>query len=180
MTEDSSNGMSTWGALVGVVGGAALGYWAGRSSDNCGCGNKCGCGCNGNWNNGFAFNGYPTCGLSYGGYNSFEAGKTQAQVTAGLDFTAQGINGVKNDIVTLSDKMSAGFQSIMDRQFQMLVSENQSLRNELYTTNSLNPVKYELANIGCAVSCLKQNQVSAFKAVPLCTTCPTATTTTTA
>ena len=169
MTEDSNSGMGNWGTLVGVVGGAALGYWAGRSSDNgCGC-NKCGC--NGTYMNAT----YPTCGLSYGGFNSFEAGKTQAELTAGLDFTAQGINGVRNGLVDLSQQMSAGFQNILDRQFQMLVAENQSLKNEIFTCNALGPVKAELANIGCTVGCLRQNQVSAFKSVPLCTTCPTGT-----
>jgi hypothetical protein len=165
MTEDS--GFGNWGTLVGVVGGAALGYWAGRSSDNgCGCSNRCGCAAT------------PEYVYNNGGFNSFEAGKTQAELTAGLNYTSQGINGVRNSIVDLSGQMSAGFQNILDRQFQMLVAENQSLKNEIFTCNALGPVKAELANIGCAVGCLRQNQVSAFKSVPLCTTCPAAATTT--
>lgn len=173
------NNVGTWGTLIGAVGGAAAGYWAGRSS--------------GPYNYGFGYGNAPFVNPGFapiaypvnvgnhcvdGGFNSFEAGKTQAQLTAGLDYTAQGIAAARNDICNLGSQMNAGFQRIEDRQFQMLVSENQALKSELYTTNALGPVKAELAGIGCAVSCLKSNQVSAFKAVPLCTTCPTATTTT--
>ena len=165
MTENSdNNNMGTWGTLVGVVGGAALGYWAGRSSGPYG------------FNYPFAANnfGFANCALNNGGFNSFEAGKTQAELTAGLNYTAQGIGAIRSDIGALSGQMSNGFQRIEDRQFQMLVAENQSLKNELYTSSALCPIKTELAGVNCALGCLKQNQVSAFKAVPLCTTCPSA------
>lgn len=37
----------TWGTALALLGGAAVGYWAGRSNNGCGCGhnNGCGCGC---------------------------------------------------------------------------------------------------------------------------------------
>lgn len=159
--EDSKDGMGTWGALVGVVGGAALGYWAGRSSEN-----------------GFGYGRPPVAvaAETANGFNGFEAGKTQAELSCGLNYTAQGIGAIRQDLNGLSSQVNAGFQNIMDRQFQQLVAENQSLKSEIFTSNALGPVKTELAGIGCAVGCLQQNQVSAFKTVPLCTTCPTAST----
>lgn len=33
----------TWGTALALLGGAAVGYWAGRSNGNCGCNNGCGC-----------------------------------------------------------------------------------------------------------------------------------------
>lgn len=162
MEETSNNGMSTWGALVGVVGGAALGYWAGRSNDN------------NYFNNGCGYNN-TICGS--GGYNAFEAGKTQAEVTAGLTYTSGGIQAVRQDLGALASQMYAGFQRQDERQFQMLVAENQALKSDLSLNSSLCPIRTELAGINYALSCLKNNQVSAFKSVPLCTTCPTATTT---
>ncbi len=110
------------------------------------------------------------------GANSFEAGKTQAELTAGLSYTAQGIGAIRNDIAGLSAQVNSGFQRLEDRQFQMLVSENQALKGQIYTTTAINPINANIAGIECALGCLKQNQVSAFKAVPLCTTCPSATT----
>ena len=164
---DTDNNVSNWGTLVGVVGGAALGYWAGRSSDNYRCGViPAACACN---------NGCMS--MNNGGFNSFEAGKTQAELTAGLNYTAQGIGAIRSDINGLSAQMSNGFQRLEDRQFQLLASENQALKSELFTSNAICPIKTELAGVNYALGCLKQNQVSAFKSVPLCTTCPTASTT---
>lgn len=161
MTEDNNNNMGTWGTLVGVVGGAALGYWAGRSSgpdSNCPSFATAAC----------------AAGITNGGFNSFEAGKTQAELTAGLTYTSAGIGAIRGDISGLAAQMNAGFQRIEDRQFQAILSENQALKSELFTSNSLCPIKSELVGVNYALSCLKQNQVSAFKAVPLCTTCPSA------
>lgn len=176
MTEETNNNsIGTWGTLVGVVGGAALGYWAGRSSGP----------------NGFAPNG--TVAVPYGfgafsnctdhtanGNTAFVAGEAKAASEAGLTYISGGIGAIRNDIAGISAQINSGFQNIMDREYQKLIADNQALKNELYTTNALMPVNAQLSNIGCAVSCLKQNQVSAFKAVPLCTTCPSASTTTTA
>lgn len=179
MTEETNNcNIGTWGTLVGVVGGAALGYWAGRSSAP----------------NGFCANGNMVAPIGYapfgyGGFSNctdhtangntaFAAGEAKAEAQAGLTYISGGIGAIRNDIAGVSAQINSGFQNIMDREYQKLIADNQSLKNELYTTNALMPVNAQLANIGCAVSCLKQNQVSAFRAVPLCTTCPSASTTT--
>ena len=45
MGEETKNECGyTWGTALALLGGAAVGYWAGRSNGNCGCNNGCGCG----------------------------------------------------------------------------------------------------------------------------------------
>lgn len=161
---DSEMTNSNWGSLVGVVGGAALGYWAGRSSNNGPFG------CNGAWG------GYATavpftngCCNANGGFNSFEAGKTQAELTAGLNYTGNAIAATRQDIAGLGASMAASFQRLEDRQYQAVLAENSALRGELNTARSLCPIQNELTALTGTVNCMSKAFMPGYvRSVDLC------------
>ena len=96
MTEgESNNSIGTWGALVGVIGGAALGYWAGRSNGPCGFGPCFGPGVVPGYGYGA---GLATEYNINNNFDQFEAGKTQAKIYAGLDYASQAIAATRQDI----------------------------------------------------------------------------------
>ena len=160
MTEESNNSIGTWGALVGVVGGAALGYWAGRSSDGCG------------WNNHGCGSGVAAAAYNANGFNEFQAGKTQAELTAGLNYTAQTNAAIRNDICNLGAQMNANFQRLEDRQFNMLVAENGALKSELNTTRVVAPITNQLVGLNTTVGQIDRAFMPGYvRAVPLCGTC---------
>ena len=174
MTEESStNSIGTWGALVGVVGGAALGYWAGRSSENncgCGCNNNCGCG----------FNGYASpwgaAAFAANGFNEFEAGKTQAKLYAGLDYVGNAVAATRRDIGTLTTAMNAQFQRIEDRQFDMLIAENTALKGELNTSRTILPITNQMTGMNATLNTIDRAFHPGYvSAVPLCNRCNTCT-----
>lgn len=170
MTEET-NSMGTWGTLVGVVGGAALGYWAGRSSyDNCGFNRGCGCGCGGGIS--------PAYGAAFAanGFNEFEAGKTQAKLYAGLDYVGNAVAATRQDISGLTAAMNANFQRIEDRQFDMLLAENTALKGELNTSRALTPITNQITGIGATVHQIDRAFYPGYVAsVPLCNRCNTCT-----
>lgn len=162
---DSEMTNSNWGSLVGVVGGAALGYWAGRSSNGYG------------WNNNNC-GGFPYVAnapyihngcCTNGGFNSFEAGKTQAELTAGLNYTGQAIAATRQDIAGLGATMNSSFQRLEDRQYQALLAENSALRGELNTARSLCPIQNELTALTGTVNCMARAFMPGYvRSVDLC------------
>lgn len=184
MTEDNGNERSAWGTLVGALGGAALGYWAGQSNS---CGNRnCGCGYNG-YNYGVGF-GYPAYAASVAGtamisngFNEFEAGKTQAELTAGLNYTAQTNAAIRRDITDLSAQMNANFQRLEDRQFNMLLAENTNLKSDLNTARTVWPITNQLTGLNGTVDCISRAFMPGYvRSVPLCNTAVVSTATATA
>ena len=176
MNEDTSN-IGTWGSLVGVVGGAALGYWAGRSSNcGCGCGNSCGCG--NNWNYGYGFGpgnaAYAAAAYTTNSFDEFEAGKTQAKMYAGLDYIGNAVASTRQDINTLTAAMNAQFQRIEDRQFSTLLAENTSLKGELNTARTVLPITNQMTNMNATIHQIDRAFCPGYvKAVPLCNACTT-------
>lgn len=164
MTDSEVTNNNCWGSLVGVIGGAALGYWAGRSSNNGPFGYN---GAWGGYTNAVPVaNGY--CNAN-GGFNSFEAGKTQAELTAGLNYTGQAIAATRQDIAGLGASMAASFQRLEDRQYQAVLAENSALRGELNTARSLCPIQNELTALTGTVNCMSRAFMPGYvRSVDLC------------
>lgn len=174
---EDTNNMGTWGSLVGVVGGAALGYWAGRSSNcGCGCGGNncgCGCGCNSNWGYGPGNAAYAAA-YTTNSFDEFEAGKTQAKMYAGLDYIGNAVASTRQDISTLTAAMNAQFQRIEDRQFSTLLAENTSLKGELNTARTILPFSNQMTNMNATIHQIDRAFCPGYvRAVPLCNACTT-------
>lgn len=170
MTEgENNNSIGTWGALVGVIGGAALGYWAGRSNGPCGFGP------------GFGPGVVPGYGYGAGlaaeyninnNFDQFEAGKTQAKLYAGLDYAGQAIAATRQDIAGLAGQMNANFQRLEDRQFDMMLAENTALKGELNTARTVLPITNQMTGMNSTINQIDRAFMPGYvRSVPLCNSC---------
>lgn len=169
MTEGDNNSIGTWGALVGVIGGAALGYWAGRSNGPCGFGPGFGPGIVPGYGYGA---GIATEYNINNNFDQFEAGKTQAKIYAGLDYAGQAIAATRQDISGLASQMNANFQRLEDRQFDMMLAENTALKGELNTARTVLPITNQMTCMNSTINQIDRAFMPGYvRSVPLCNSC---------
>ena len=138
--EHTNNGCGyTWGTALALLGGAAVGYWAGRSNGGgCGCNNNC-CG---NGNSG-SYAGAANMGYIDGKLQSIsEAQNYQIRYAAdmqGLDATLSTYNALAGQVSTLSRDMSGiAFSQMRDdfANFRNIDNQICTLSTEMINQNA--------------------------------------------
>jgi hypothetical protein len=144
----------SWDALW-AAGGFAAGWFAGRNgncNNNCnGCNN--GCGCNGG---------------GYGPYGAaaataiYQQGIMEGKNTAGIDYIAQSNSMTAQEMRNGFAQMNAQFTNILDREYQKVLSENNSLKSNNALCASLGPITNTLVGLSNQVGCLQRALGNSF------------------
>jgi hypothetical protein len=145
--KDSHRG--SWDALW-AAGGFAAGWFAGRNGNNCGgnC-NNCNCGCVG-----------PSGAASATAI--YQQGIMEGKNTAGIDYIAQSNASTAQEMRAGFAQMNAQFTNILDREYQKVLSENNSLKSNNALCSYLSPINSTLIGLTNQVGCLQRALGNSF------------------
>ena len=153
MGEETKNECGyTWGTALALLGGAAVGYWAGRSNGNCGCNNGCGCG------HAVA----PVAGGAYAAGNlGYLEGKVQGiadaqnyQIRYAADM--QGLDATLSTYNALNEKMSTMSRDMAGIAFSQMRDDFANFRN---IDNQICTLSTEMINQNAAT----RAEIAAFR-----------------
>jgi hypothetical protein len=140
--KDSHRG--SWDALW-AAGGFAAGWFAGRNGNgNC---NNNGCGC------GPVPYGPASAAAATAYYNE---GIMAGENRAGLNYATQAITNGNQEMRAGFAQMNAQFTNILDREYQRVLAENTSLKNNSALCATVGPINTALVGLSGQVGCIQR------------------------